>query len=308
MKTWEVFVSGEGREKTVGFVGLGMMGGPMAANILKAGYPLVIYDVDPQKNERFGALGAQIASGPADVARCSQIVISMVDTTAQAEEVIVGPEGFIETAKTGDIIVSMSTIDPVALKKMHQTLAKKGIGFIDAPVAGMEEGAKLGTLKAYVGGEASVLEKCRPVLNAMTSEIRHIGSIGQGTMMKLVNNMLAQAGRILVVEALVMGAKAGLDPQTMVDVISRSTGNSDVFQYTAPRLLSRDFKGIRMDITFKDLELETQVAKSLQVPMFMANVAQQVYQMGRAAGLGSEDTSAIVKVYEQLTGTSLARK
>jgi hypothetical protein len=99
-----------------------------------------------------------------------------------------------------------------------------------------------------------------------------------------------------------------LDPQTMVDVISKPSGNSDVFQYTAPRLLSRNFDGIRMDITYEDLELETQVAKSLQVPMFMANVAQQVYQMGRAAGFGSEDTSAIVKVYEQLTGASLARK
>jgi 3-hydroxyisobutyrate dehydrogenase-like beta-hydroxyacid dehydrogenase len=301
-------VTGEGREKTVGFVGLGMMGGAMAANILKAGHPLVVYDIDRQKSEQFGALGAKIASGPADVARRAQIVISMVDTTAQAEEIIVGPGGFIETAKPGDVVVSMSTIDPMMLKRMHQTLAEKGIGFIDAPVAGMEEGAKRGTLKAYVGGEASVLEKCIPVLKSMASEVRHIGSIGQGTMMKLVNNMLAQAGRILVVEALVMGAKAGLDPQTMVDVISNSTGNSDVFQYTAPRVLSRDFIGIRMDITFKDLELETQVAKSLQVPMFMANVAQQVYQMGRAAGLGSEDTSAIVKVYEQLTGVSLARK
>ena len=214
-------MSGEGREKTVGFVGLGMMGGAMAANILKAGHPLVVYDIDHQKNERFGALGAQIAFGPADVARRAHIVISMVDTTAQAEEVIVGPEGLIKTAKTGDVVVSMSTIDPTVLKRMHRTLADKGIGFIDAPVAGMEEGAKLGTLKAYVGGEASVLEECRSVLNAMASEIRHIGSIGQGTMMKLVNNMLAQAGRILVVEALVMGAKAGLDPQTMVDVISK---------------------------------------------------------------------------------------
>jgi 3-hydroxyisobutyrate dehydrogenase-like beta-hydroxyacid dehydrogenase len=308
MKTWEVVVSGESREKTTGFVGLGMMGGAMAANILKAGHPLVVYDVDHQKNESFGALGAQIASGPADVARRAQIVISMVDTTAQAEEVIVGPKGFIEGATTGDVVMSMSTIDPMALQRMHQTLAAKGIDLIDAPVAGYDEGARRGTLKAYVGGKESALEKCRPVLKSMTSEIRHLGSIGQGTMMKLVNNMLAQAGRILVVEALVLGAKAGLDPQMMFEVISKSSGNSDVFQYTAPKVISRKFEGPRMDITYKDLELETQVAKALQVPMFMANVAQQVYQMGRAAGLGGEETSAIVKVYEQLTGVSLARK
>jgi 3-hydroxyisobutyrate dehydrogenase-like beta-hydroxyacid dehydrogenase len=305
---WEVRLSGENREKNVGFVGLGMMGGAMAANVLKAGHQLVAFDIDRTKTDHFASLGAQIASSPADVARRAHIVISMVDTTAQAEEVIVGPGGFIEGAKAGDVVVSMSTIDPMALKRMHQTLAAKGIDLIDAPVAGYDEGARRGTLKAYVGGEESALEKCRPVLKSMTSEIRHLGSIGQGTIMKLVNNMLAQAGRILVVEALVMGAKAGLDPQTMVDVISKSSGNSDVFQYTAPRVISRNFEGPRMDITYKDLELETQVAKSLQVPMFMANVAQQVYQMGRAAGLGSEETSAIVKVYEQLTGASLARK
>lgn len=298
----------EAREKTVGFVGLGFMGGPMVENILKAGHSLVVYDIDPRKNERFAALGAQIASGPADVARRAQIVISMVDTTAQAEEVIVGPGGFIEAASAGDVVISMSTIDPLALKKMHQVLAAKGIDIIDAPVTGMEQGARLGTLKTYVGGEASALEKCRTVLESMTSEIRHIGSIGQGTMMKLVNNMLAQAGRVLVVEAMVLGAKAGLDPQTMVDVISSTSGNSFVFQHAAPRLISRDFTGIRMDITIKDLELETQVAKSLNVPLFMANVGQQVYMMAKAAGFGSEDPSAIVKVYEHLTGVSLARK
>ena len=280
----------------------------MAANILKAGHRLVAYDIDPQKNGRIAALGAHIASGPADVTRRAQITVSMVDTTAQAEKIIVGPGGFIETAKAGDVIMSMSTIDPLALKRMHQTLAAKGISLIDAPVSGMEQGAQLGTLRAFVGGDASALEKCRPVLQAMTSEVLHLGSIGQGTMMKLVNNMLVQAGRVLIIEALVMGAKGGLDLQTMVDVIGKSTGNSVAFQHTAPKLLSRDFKGIRMDITYKDLELETQVAKSLQVPMFMANIAQQVYQMGRASGFGSEDTNAIVKVYEQLTGVSLAKK
>jgi 3-hydroxyisobutyrate dehydrogenase len=201
----------------------------------------------------------------------------------------------------------MSTIDPMAVRNMQETLAEKGIEIIDAPVTGMMHGAQQGTLKAYVGGEVSTLEKARSVLALMTAEIRHIGAIGQGIMMKLVNNMLAQAGRVLVVEAMVMGAKAGLDPQTMIEVISTTTGNSVVFQHAAPRLLSRDFTGIRMDITIKDMELETQVAKALHVPMFMANVAQQVYQMGKAAGLGDEDPSAIVKIYEQLTGVSLDR-
>ena len=295
------------REKTIGFVGLGMMGSPMAANILKAGHPLVAYDIDRQKIERIVAMGAQRASGPGDVARRAQTVVSMVDTTAQAEEVVVGPSGFIEIAQPGDVVISMSTIDPMALKRMHEKLAARGVELLDAPVSGMEEGAKRGTLKAFVGGNASALEKCRPVLQAMASEIFHIGSIGQGTVMKLVNNMLIQVQWIVVAEGLVLGAKAGLDAKTMVNVIGNATGNSVAFQYSAPRILARDFDGIRMDIIYKDLELQTALAKSLNVPLFLANVAQQVYQMGRATGLGSEDGgSAIVKVYEQMTGVSVA--
>jgi len=139
----------------------------------------------------------------------------------------------------------------------------------------------------------------------MTSEIIHFGPIGQGTAMKLVNNMLVQVGWIAIAEALVLGAKAGLDPKQMVETIGKATGNSVAFQYAAPRILARDFDGIRMDISYKDMELQTSLAKSLQVPMFLASVAQQIYQMGRAAGLGSEDGgSAIVKVYEQMAGVS----
>ena len=301
-------MSNDGRDSTVGFVGLGAMGGPMAENLLKKGHKLVGYDIDMRKNARFGDLGAQIATGPAEVARRARIVISMVDTTAQAEQVIIGHGGVIDGAQAGDVVVSMSTIDPQAVQKFAVLLAAKGIEIIDAPVSGMIQGAIDGKLKSYVGGEAAALERARPVLESMTSEIRHIGVLGQGIMMKLVNNMLAQAGRVLVVEAMVMGAKAGLDPKMMIDVIGSTSGNSFIFGQSAPRMLSRDFTGIRMDITIKDLELETQVAKSLLVPVFMATVAQQVYQMGKAAGYGSEDPTAVVKVYEQLTGVSLARE
>ena len=186
---------------------------------------------------------------------------------------------------------------------MHQKLGAKGIDIIDAPVSGMEKGGKLGTLRAFVGGDVSAVEKAKPVLDAMTSEILHFGLIGQGTVMKLVNNMLIQVQWIAIAEGLVLGAKAGLDPKTMVEVIGKSTGNSVAFQYSAPRILARDFDGIRMDIIYKDLELQTALAKSLDVPFFIANIAQQVYQMGKAVGLGSEDgASAIVKVYEQMTG------
>ena len=301
-------MSNTSRDSTVGFVGLGDMGAPMAANILKAGHPLVAYDIQPAKNERIAALGAQVASGPADVARRARTVISMVDTTAQAEEVIVGPGGFIEAAQPGDLVISMSTIDPMALRRMHEKLAAKGIALIDAPVSGMDKGAKDGTLKSFVGGDPAVLERARPVLRAMASDITHVGAIGQGCAMKMINNMLAQINRIVIAEALVLGAKAGLDPKQMVELIGKATGNSAAFQIYAPRMLAHNFAGSRMDITFKDMELQTSLGKSLKVPLFMANMAQQVCQMGRAAGFGSEDGSAIVKVYEQLAGISLGSR
>jgi 3-hydroxyisobutyrate dehydrogenase len=299
-------MSTQSRDKTVGFVGLGMMGGPMAENILKKGHPLVVYDIDRKKVAQFVEMGAIAATDPADMARQARVLISMVDTTAQAEEVIVGPNGFIENAQQGDVIVTMSTIDPFAVRAMQQKLDAKGVALLDAPVTGMEKGAKEGTLKAYVGGNPDALERARPALQSMTSEILHLGALGNGISMKLVNNMLMQVNRVLIAEALALGAKLGLDPQQMVDVIGKTTGNSVAFQYSAPRILARQWEGIRMDITYKDVELQTQMAKSVKMPLFMANAALQVYQMARAKGLGSEDGVAVIKLYEEFTGVPVA--
>jgi 3-hydroxyisobutyrate dehydrogenase len=296
------------RDKTIGFVGLGAMGGPMASNVLKAGHKIVVFDIDSTKNATLEALGAEVASSPAQVAERAKILMSMVDTTAQAEQVIVGPNGFIEGAAAGDVVVSMSTIDPLSLLRMQERLALKGVEIIDSPVTGMIDGAQSGTLKAYVGGPAASFDKARFALEPMTSEIHHIGPrLGMGTTVKLINNMLAQAGRVLVLEAMVLGAKAGIDPERIIELVSGSSGNSVVFQHAAPRTVSRDFSGIRLDITLKDMELESQLGKSLNVPLFMLNTAYQVNMMGKAAGLGDQDPAAVVKVYESLTGISLAK-
>jgi len=295
-------MSKQAREKTVAFIGLGMMGGPMAENLLRKGHPLVVSDIDQRKVRQFVELGAQAASGPADAARQAAILISMVDTTAQAEDVIAGPDGFIQSVESGDVVISMSTIDLMALRRLHPRLAAKGVELLDSPVTGMEKGAREGTLNAYVGGDPAALAKVLPVLQSMAAKITHFGAIGQGLAMKLINNMLFQVNRVLIIEGLALGAKAGLDPQQMFETISGTTGNSVAFQYSAPRILKREFDGIRMDITYKDVELQTQLAKSLGMPMFMANTALQVYQMARAQGLGDKDGVAVVQMYEQWTG------
>lgn len=295
-------MTNEHRSNTVGFIGLGMMGIHMATNVVRKGHPLVVYDIVAEKNERLAKEGAVVSASPADVARQARIVVLMVDTTAQVEEVLFGPDGVVQAAQSGDKILCMSTIDPAAVRRFSKALAEKGIGILDAPVAGMEKGAREGTLRTYVGGEAADLEVCRPVLEAMAPTIVHIGPSGQGLAMKLVNNMMCQVGWVVAAEALVLGAKAGLDPKLMVELISNATGNSVAFQYMGPRWLARDFDGIRLDITYKDIQHEIDLGKSVGVPMIMASVAQQMYEMARCMGHGSEDGVAVIKVYEDIAG------
>ncbi|MER6561772.1 NAD(P)-dependent oxidoreductase [Streptomyces sp. NPDC001027] len=293
------------RSSTVGLIGLGKMGGGMARNILAAGHGLVVYDIDPEKCKQLAELGAEAAEGPSRVAERSRVVITMVDTTQQTQDVTIGRGGVIDGARPGDIVICMSTVDAMAVRGIQGALAERGIDIIDSPVSGMIKGAQDGTLRAFVGGDQSVLETCRPVLEAMTSEIIHVGPLGSGLAMKLVNNMMYKVNSIAAIEGMVLGVKAGLDPNVILDVIGRSTGNSPAFQYRAKRMIERDFEGVRLDISYKDLELETALGSSLHVPLFLPNVCKQIFEMGRAAGLGGKDATALVTIYEQLAGVTI---
>ena len=291
------------RNDKIGFIGMGMMGGGMAANLLKANFEMVAYDIDPAKNERFAGLGATIANGPAGVAQAASTVICIVETSAQVREVVLGDGGVLDGAQEGDTFVCSATVDPIMVKELHDILAEKGIKMLDAPVSGGVPRAESGDLSIICGGDAEVVESCRPFFDAMSAKIFHMGGIGQGLAMKLCNNMITQVTRVVIAEAMALGAKAGLDPQEMVAVISGSTGNSATVQAAAPRMLSGDFSpGGTVDISYKDQELETGFAKALGVPMFMAAASQQVYQMGRAAGLNKNDGSSLVTLYEKMTG------
>ncbi len=294
------------RNNTVGFIGMGMMGGGMAANLLKADFPMVAYDIDPAKNERFAGLGAVIANGSAGVAQGASTVFCIVETTKQVEEVVLGDGGIVEGAQAGDIFVCSATVDPIMVKELHDTLAERGITLLDAPVSGGVPRAVSGDLSIICGGDADAVEKCRPMFEAMSAKIFHMGEVGQGLAMKLCNNMITQVTKVVIAEAMALGAKAGLDPQQMFDVISVSTGNSNSFQTAVPRYLSGDFSpGGTIDISYKDQELETSFAKALGVPMFMAAASQQVYQMGRAAGLNKKDGSSLITLYEDMIGMKL---
>jgi 3-hydroxyisobutyrate dehydrogenase-like beta-hydroxyacid dehydrogenase len=292
---------------TVGFVGLGAMGGPMALNLVKHGFSLVVHDVDPAKAQLWRTRGATVVDSAAAVAAAVDRTICMVETTAQAEAVIAGEQGIIRTARPGHVVACMSTIDPFAVRRLAEPLAARRVGLLDAPVSGGTERAASGELSIIVGGAPETVAACQDLFRAMGSHVFHVGGLGQGLAMKLVNNMLVQVNTVAVAEALVLGVKAGLDPQLIYDVVRVSTGTSFAFETRVPRILKRDFSpGGTVDISFKDQELETAFAKQLGVPVLLANVTQQVYQMARAAGFNKEDGSAVVKVLERLAAVRVA--
>ena len=288
---------------TVGFIGLGNMGRPMALNLVKNGFALVVHDIDPAKVAPLRDRGAKVVGSPEQVAAATARTIVMVETTAQAEAVITGEHGIIHSAAPGHIVISMSTIDPFVARRLGDQLATRKVAMLDAPVSGGTVRAASGELSIIAGGPADTFEACRDVFKAMGANLFHVGALGQGLAMKLVNNMLGQVARVAIAEALIMGVKAGLDPRTIYDVVRVSTGTSHAFETGVPRILARDFTpGGTVDITYKDQELETAFAKQLGVPLLLANVTQQLYQMARAAGLNKEDGLSVIKVLEKLAG------
>ena len=291
----------------VGFIGLGAMGGPMALNLLKHGFSLVVHDIDATKLEPALAAGAAVAQSPEAVAAAVERTIAMVETTDQAETVILGEHGVVNGAGNGHIVLCMSTIDPFAARRIGERLAERGIAMLDAPVSGGTVRAKSGELSVIVGGAAQTYAACEDLFRAMGKNLFHVGGLGQGLAMKLLNNMLGQVATVAIAEALVFGVKAGLDAHQIYEVVRVSTGNSVQFENRAPRMLRRDFApGGTIDISYKDQDLETSFAKRLGVPLLLANLTQQVYQMARAQGLNKEDGSAIIKVFEDLAGIKIS--
>ena len=289
-----------------GFIGLGAMGGPMALNMLKKGIPLIVHDIDPVKVEKLAAAGAEIARSSKETAASVKRVICLVETTEQARDVILGENGIIHGVDAGDVVLCMSTIDPLVAKEIGVSLNEKGVKMLDAPISGGTPKAQEGTLAVIVGGEVETFERCRDIFDAVGEHAFHVGPQGQGLVMKLINNMLGITNTIVLIEGLVIGAKSGIGLQTMYDVLKVSSGDSAAVDFRVPRIMSGDFEpGGTMDIVFKDQELVTQYAKQIGVPTLMANVSQQVYQMARTAGLNKKDSSAVVKIYEQLADVSV---
>jgi len=290
----------------VGFIGLGVMGNPMAKNILKAGYPLTVWNRTKSKMDELLALGAKEAKSPREVAEKSDVVITMVSDSSDVEAVVLGPSGVIEGAKPGLIVIDMSTISPQVTQHIAKTLSEKGVKMLDAPVSGGDIGAKQGTLSIMVGGQKEAYEKSLPVLQALGKKITHMGGNGMGQATKLCNQVIVGLNLQAVCEGLMLGAKFGLDLDKLIEVISAGAGSSWGLANLGSRMLRRDFEpGFRVRHQQKDLRLALSAAADMGLPLPGTALVQQMFRAVESEGLGEKGTQALVVAMEKLAARQL---
>lgn len=291
----------------VGFIGLGAMGAPMARNVLQAGFPLAVWARRRESAETLLSHGAEWAKSPADLARRSDVVITIVTNSPDVEEIVRGSDGLLSGAGNGLVIVDMSTISPSVSRSLAEEAAQQGVTFLDAPVSGGTQGADAGTLTIMVGGDASGLERVRPVLDALGKNIFHVGPSGSGEVIKLVNNLLVGAIAAATAEALVLGVRAGADVEMMAKVVGASTGASWQLSNQFPlRAFTGTFKpGFMTDLLCKDLDLALTLGGELRSPLFLTALARQLYGESQAAGYGRDDYTSLLRVLEAAAGVEV---
>ncbi len=285
----------------VGFIGLGIMGRPMAGNILKAGYPLTVFNRTHSKTEEFASQGAKVAKIPAQVAEASEIIITIVSDSPDVEEVVAGPQGVLEGIAPGSIVVDMSTISPAVERELGERLRAKNCLLVDAPVSGGDVGARNATLAIMVGGDSQALERVRPVLEVMGQSITYCGPIGSGQLAKLCNQILVSVSLLGVCEAITFARKNSLDPQVMIEAVKGGAAGSWQLANLGPRIVARDFApGFMVDLIQKDLRLVLETATSGNACLPATALVQQLFGSAQAHGSGREGTQSLAKALERL--------
>ncbi|MGE5257478.1 MAG: 2-hydroxy-3-oxopropionate reductase [Hyphomicrobiales bacterium] len=285
----------------IGFVGLGIMGKPMAKNLLKAGYQLVVYDVNPEPVKELAAAGAEAVSSSKAVAQKSDLVITMLPNSPHVKAAVLGPNGVLEGAKRGMIIVDMSSIAPLAAQEVAAKAAEKGVEMLDAPVSGGEPKAVDGTLSIMVGGKKEIFEKCQGILGKMGASVVLCGDIGAGNTTKLANQIIVALNIAAMSEALVLGAKAGVNPETIYKAIRGGLAGSTVLDAKAPMVLNGNFKpGFRIELHIKDLANAIDTGHDVGVPLPLTSQVMEIMQALKVDGKAGNDHSGIVQFYEKL--------
>lgn len=291
----------------IGFIGLGIMGKPMAKNLLKAGYQLTVTDHNPAVAEEFVAAGAK-AAGNAEIGETCDLVLTMVPNSPQVKAVMLGENGVGSHMKPGSTFIDMSSINPVASKEIAAELAKRGIEMLDAPVSGGEPKAIDGTLSFMVGGKQEVFDQFKPVLEAMGSSVVRCGDVGAGNTTKLANQIIVACNIQALAEAMTLAQKAGVDPELVFQAIKGGLAGSTVMNAKAPMMIAGDDKpGFRIELHIKDLNNALDCAHTVGAPVPMTAGVQEILQWLRNHEGGQKDHSAIAQYYEHLTGIRIGR-
>ncbi len=297
-------------EKTkIGFIGLGIMGKPMAKNLIKAGYSLIVHNRSHASVDELVKEGAQAAKSAAEVARKSEVVITMLPNSPDVELVVLGENGVLEGAKPGTIVIDMSSIEPLVSQRIAVETSKKDVEFLDAPVSGGEPGAIQGTLVIMVGGKEDNFNKCLPIFEILGKSVVRVGNIGAGGFAKLANQIIVALNIAAVSEAFVLGQKAGLDPEKLFQAIRAGMAGSHVMDAKIPMIVDRNFKpGFKIKLHDKDIKNALATADGLQVPLPLTGLVEQFLSAMIVDSKGELDHSAIIQFTEKLAQVEVRKQ
>jgi len=295
-------------KKKIGFIGLGIMGKPMAMNLLKAGYSLTVYDIRPEPVKEVVAAGAAEGKSSRDVAEKSEVVITMLPNSPDVKDAVLGENGVMDGAKSGTILIDMSSIAPLVSKEVGAKLAEKGVEMLDAPVSGGEPKAIDGTLSIMVGGKKEVFDEVEDILKVMGASAVLVGDIGSGNTTKLANQIIVALNIAAMSEALVLATKAGVDPEKVYKAIRGGLAGSTVLDAKVPLALEGNFKpGFRIELHIKDLANALDTAKEVGVPVPLASGVMEIMQALKADGKAGDDHGGIIQYYEKMAKVKVRR-
>ena len=292
----------------IGFIGLGIMGKPMAKNLLKAGFELIVLDQNKAAAAELVALGAESAETPSELAGKTKTIITMLPNSPHVKEVALGIGGIIEGAQAGTVLIDMSSIAPLAIKEIAAALAVKGIEMLDAPVSGGEPKAISGTIAVMVGGKRELFDAHYDLMMAMAASVVYVGETGAGNIAKLCNQIVVALNIAAVSEALVLAQKAGVSPDLVYQAIRGGLAGSTVMDAKAPMMMDRNFApGFRIDLHIKDMTNILETSHSVGAPLPLTSQVMEIMQAIKQDGCGVEDHSSIVKYYEKIANIELTR-
>lgn len=292
----------------IGFIGLGIMGKPMSKNMLKAGYELVVFDLNTAAVQEVAAVGAQTANSPKEVAALSDVIITMLPNSPHVKEVVLGENGVIDGAKSGAILIDMSSIAPLASKEVAAKLLEKGVEMLDAPVSGGEPKAIDGTISVMVGGKKEIFDRCYDIMDSMAGSVVYTGDIGAGNTTKLANQIIVALNIAAMSEALVLATKAGVEPELVYQAIRGGLAGSTVLDAKAPLVLDRKFDpGFRIELHIKDLANVLETSHEIGVPLPLTSAVMEIMQALKVDGKSGLDHCGIVQYYEKAAQVEVKR-